>query len=269
MFVAYFLLIDFCWCLKLLGLTLVDFAGNSLLVFAFGFCSAFCCCFVNFFSNPIKVALVRSGASQSLLDLDGVLRVMKETGSAMDKRCWVVPNQALLLLVFYRLVTGWSMEFWRLFSISMGLVFFCFFKKHKPFWGKTSLSQLMVFGFFASNQLGYRETALGGLAADYERSLQETPELQEVVTWVCFNKVIFCFLVLLFGTFRFFCLCFFIFSDFFDFLATPFVVFFQFLVFFCWFLDFLALLKYLLGPFVFLFCIFSDFLGDLLIFGRS
>ncbi|CAK9096042.1 unnamed protein product [Durusdinium trenchii] len=60
------------------------------------------------------VALVRSGASQSLLDLDGVLRVMKETGSAMDKR--------------------------------------------------------------------YRETALGGLAADYERSLQETPQLQEVVT---------------------------------------------------------------------------------------
>eukprot|EP00435_Cladocopium_sp_Y103_P056845 s1529_g19.t1 len=58
------------------------------------------------------VALVRSGASQSLLDLDGVLRVMKETGSAMDKR--------------------------------------------------------------------YRETALGGLAADYERSLQQTPQLQLV-----------------------------------------------------------------------------------------
>lgn len=55
------------------------------------------------------MALVRSGASQSLLDLDGVLRVMKETGTAMDKR--------------------------------------------------------------------YRETALGGLAADYERSLQNTPEL--------------------------------------------------------------------------------------------
>ncbi|CAJ1364897.1 unnamed protein product, partial [Effrenium voratum] len=55
------------------------------------------------------VALVRSGAGQSLLDLDGVLRVMKETGSAMDRR--------------------------------------------------------------------YRETALGGLAADYERSLQLRPEL--------------------------------------------------------------------------------------------
>ena len=27
----------------------------------------------------------------------------------------------------------------------------------------------------------YRETALGGLAADYERSLQETPQLQLVV----------------------------------------------------------------------------------------